>query len=89
MATDTEGVKYLADKGECHWLLDAIFSFHRTDPFQVWTLEVNEDRSAVLTMREDSGEPIRVKQEIPFTDFPMPKISLWLINGVLILPSEY
>jgi hypothetical protein len=30
-----------------------------------------------------------VRQEIEYTDFPLPSIDLWLIDGVLLLPSEY
>ena len=85
----TDGVKYLWESAECYWLLIAISSHKRTEPFQVWTLTVNDDNSAVLTMKEDSGRPNIVTQEIPFTDFPLKEVELWLIDGVLILPSEY
>ena len=85
----TDGVKYLATNADAYWLLTAIASYQRKEPFQVWRLEVNEDKTAVLTMREDTGEPVLVEQEIKYTDFPLKEIKLWLINGVLILPSEY
>lgn len=88
----TDGVKYLAEKGEAYWLLDAIGSYQpkvRNIPFQLWTLKVKEDKSAVLEMREDSGQPVKIRQEIPFTDFPLEEIKLYLIDGILLLPSEY
>ena len=85
----TDGVQYLAEKAGAYWLIDAVFSHRRREPFQIWTLEKNEDNSAVLTMQEDRGEPIRVCQEIPFTDFPLDQIKLYLIDGVILLPSEY
>jgi len=84
----TDGVKILAEFAECHWLIDAIASYRRIEPFQVWELQVNK-KSAVLTMKEDSGLPVVVKQEIEYTDFPLDNMTLWLIEGVLILPSEY
>ena len=84
----TDGVKILAESADCYWLIDAIASYHRTEPFQVWKLKVNE-KSAVLTMKEDTDCPIIVKQEIEYTDFPLDNMTLWLIDGVLILPSEY
>ena len=28
-------------------------------------------------------------QAIPFTDFPLEEVSLWLVDGTLMLPSEY
>lgn len=90
----TDGVKYLAEKAKAYWLLDLIGSYQsgkkgRKEPFQIWTLEVNEDNSAVAYMKEDSNSPILVKQEIPLTDFPLKTIQLYLIDGVLLLPSEY
>lgn len=87
----TEGVQYVADEAKAYWLLDAIASFQpgqKEMPFQVWRLEVR-DKKAVLTMRQDEGMPIDFAQTIPYTDFPEGYIELWLIDGVLILPSEY
>ena len=59
------GVKFLADKAEAHWLIDAIASYFmggqmaypdsRLDTLQFWRLEVKEDRTARLTARADSG----------------------------------
>jgi len=88
----TDGVKYLAEKSDCFWLLDAIGSYQhkvRNVSFQLWTLRVNEDSSAILEMKEDTNEPVIVKQEIPYTDFPMKELKLYYIDGVLLLPSEY
>ena len=85
----TDGVQYLAEQAGAYWLIDAVFSYRRREPFQVWTLRKNDDNSAVLTMQEDSGEPVKVRQTIPFTDFPLDRIKLYLIDSVLLLPSEY
>ena len=91
MATD--GVQYLAYNAKAFWLIDAIASYQTKKiaavPFQIWELTINEDKTAVLTMKEDSDCPILVKQHIPYTDYPMPKIKLWLVDRVLMLPSEY
>ncbi len=84
----TDGVKYMAEKAGAYWLLDAIFSYRRKEPFQVWILKV-KDSQAVLTMQEDTDAPVLVKQEIKYTDFPMDEIKLYLIDGVLLLTSEY
>ena len=85
----TDGVQYLAEQAGAYWLIDAVFSYRRRESFQVWTLRKNDDNSAVLTMQEDSGEPAKVRQEIPYTDFPLDSIKLYLIDSVLLLPSEY
>ena len=87
----TDGVQYLAENAKAYWLLDAIFSYARKEPFQIWKLQLSPvgDKDAVLTMREDSDTPVIVEQLIEYTDFPIEHIELWLIDGVLILPSEY
>jgi len=84
-------------------LLDAIASYQRTEPFQVWILTVTEKdgrRSAILTMQEDSGTPNLVTQEFDYTDFPLENIMFYVEPGchgsehhytgcmVLMLPSE-
>jgi len=64
----------------------------RDDPMlqeiQFWRLTVNVDRSAVLSCERDQGD-IAVTQELEFTDFPLPSITLYVQQGTLLLPSEY
>lgn len=93
----TDGVHFLAERGEAYWLIDAIASW-QSDPrvnqdpmlqqIQFWKLIVNDDQSALLVCERDEGD-IAVRQEIPFTDFPLKCITLYLQQGVLLLPSEY
>jgi len=90
----TDGVKLLADMAECYWLLDVIGSYQHpeeknglSNDFQVWTLEVREDESAIVKGFNDTD--LIIEQEIEWTTFPMEKIKLYLIGGVLLLPSEY
>ena len=93
----TEGVQYMAEKAGAYWLIDAIASYQpdkriKDNPdlvaFQVWKLEIKESK-AVLTMRGDSNLPSVIRQEIPYTDFPLPEITLYVCDGTLLLPSEY
>ena len=86
----TDGVKYLAENGGAYWLLDAIASWQKelnSSQIQFWMLIVNADNSAVLTCERDD-EPV-ITQQIPFTDFPLSEVTLWLCDGVLLLSSEY
>jgi hypothetical protein len=89
----TDGVKYLAEACEAFWLIDIVASY-QTDPkiknegFQVYKLKVNEDKSAVVEI-SDGNDNILATQEIEFTDFPLDEISLWCIDKICILPSEY
>lgn len=68
----TDGVKYVAEHGKAHWLIDAIASWQlspeiKNDPMlqkiQFWRLRVNNDYSAVLTCERDSGN-IAITQSI-------------------------
>ena len=58
-----------------------------------WKLAVNADGSAELTARADSPDEPFIREQIPFTDFPLDEVDVWAANGadkwVLMLPSEY
>ena len=89
----TEGVRYLANEAKCHWLIDLIGSFQiggriRFEDFQVYTVKVKDDMSANVTV-SDGDNNILAHQVIPYTDFPLDEITLWNVDGVLLLPSEY
>lgn len=64
-------------------------------PFQIWELKLlpknitNDRQPAVVTMKTDTNHPLLVQQEISHTDFPLDSIAVWLIDGVMLLPSEY
>ena len=91
----SEGVSYLAEQAQAHWLLDAIAS-HETankklmaakaadpdfDSLRFWTLEVNlKAQTAVLECRKDSGLPAVVTQKIPYTDYPLSEQKIYAGN---------
>ena len=98
----TDGINQLRQDADCFWLVDAIASHQREEEFQVWRLEVDkEKKTAVLTMKEDTGQPELVRQEIPYTDFPLESIEFYVaVDGygtaenwteclVLMLKNEY
>lgn len=101
--TYTDGVKYLAGEGGAYWLIDAIAS-HQTSPgmkrdprlrdFQLWHLHVSDSGKAHLRCQADIGKPDAISQWIPYTDFPLSYIRLYVEAGgpegkpVLMLPSE-
>lgn len=72
----------------------------RLRDFQLWFLHVGEahkfikptaGNKAVLTCWEDapkSGDKPVVRQNIPFTDFPLPEIKLYVRESILMLPDE-
>ncbi|QDR79607.1 DUF6876 family protein [Sporomusa termitida] len=88
----TDGVLVLTEAADCYWLLDVIGSYQNNTKldknFQVWTLNVNtENNSAVIRGYNDTT--LIVTQQIPCTDFPPEEVKLYLIDGVILLPSEY
>lgn len=96
----TEGMKAVAMAAGAYWLIDAIASYSRKEEFQIWTLTVTEKDTcvdmdseppyrAVLTMKEDTNEPLKVEQKIEFTDFPVGKWKFYVSDGCLMAPSEY
>jgi hypothetical protein len=98
--TYTDGIRFLSNQAQCHWLIDAIVSHHptvkqtpRLNEFGFWELTIAEDNSATLAFYGDSGEPPAIEQRIPFTDFAnhceINPLKLYQQNGTLFLPSEY
>lgn len=93
----TDGVKYLAEAVGAFWLIDAIASHQgradlRAERLQLWRLEVADGRARLTCSRDiENGRPVDVyvTQDIEFTDFPLPAVTLYVTDGVLLLPSEY
>lgn len=110
----TDGVKYLADSADSHWLIQDISLAHihlqqfkeRKMGITFWKLKKHEDDSATLSCGDDEvdgkfvtfdepgvPEPYSVRpvytEDIPWTTFPLDEISIWMENGILILPSEH
>lgn len=93
----TDGAKYLADRAGAYWLMDVVASWQLAkkvacEPFQSWNIEVKDNNKATIKADDGNGNEI-ARQEIPFTDFPLRSIRLYLVNDgryrVLMLPSEY
>ena len=89
---NTDGVQFVAEKYGAFWLIDILNSYNPVkgegmDEFQLWELVVKDD-SAVITCRADTDEPAIITQIIPYTDFPE-SITLYVENGVILLPSEH
>jgi hypothetical protein len=76
----TDGVNQLRDDADCHWLIDAIASYRRTEEFQLWTLKV-DNGSGVLTMHEGNGKKAVVTQEFDYTNFPLKEVEFYVEPG--------
>jgi hypothetical protein len=93
----TEGCEFL-NANHASWLVDAVISHVTHTPkvsredFVVATLKVNlENKSAVLIF-DDGNDNVLAKQEIEYTDFPLPEIVFYVENNgegkTMMLTSE-
>ena len=82
----TDGTKYLAEEAECFWMMDAIAShlseIGTDDWFVQVRMTVNDNRATMIY--EDGNGNEHARQEIPFTDFPMPSVNWGQIPIVLM-----
>ncbi len=99
VAFRSEGVLY-AGEHACNgalWLIHDIAirqeeARERCPEFQFWTLTVETRgamRGAVLTCRADSDREPAITERYAWTDFPLAKLTLYVVDNVLLLPGEY
>jgi len=90
----TDGAKKIADTAGAYWLLDEIAIIQpynkllAAEGFQLWKLSVRPDQTATLLCEDGNGKKLFTK-EIEYTDFPLDEITLYFVNNVIHLPSEY
>ncbi len=89
----TDGVKDLAYTCGAYWLIDLIASHQlskkvQAEAFQVWKLEQVTADGYIATCEDGNSNKV-ASQTIPFSDFPYQQATLWLTEGVLMLPREY
>lgn len=90
----TDGVQYLARTAQAYWLIDLVASYQtypqvQAEEFQTWKLKVDLENARAVATCDDGNDNVLITQHIPFTDFPLAEITLYLTSGVLLLPSEY
>lgn len=88
----TDGAHYLRERLNCYWLIDIVESYQpqlRDKRFQLWSIQVHKDKSALVEMREDSGLEPLVKQALQYTDFKLKQYEFFCIDRVVLLKSEY
>ena len=91
----TDGVKYFADTCECYWLLDEIcyglYKLHQQLGALFIDIKAKKSHSIHITVREDKDMPIIFEKNIRDICklIPIGNYRMWLMNNVLLLPSEY
>lgn len=90
----TEGVKYLATTAGAYWLLDIIgteyFPKQKSKEFDYFvSIKFEVEGSLGVITVGDGNNNVYLRRVIEFTDFPEGAWDFWLIDSVLLLPSEY
>jgi hypothetical protein len=91
----TDGTKYLAEKGECFWMMDAVASHLSEIGTEDWfvLIRVQVSRGRAIMIYEDRNGGEHARQAIPYTDFPLSEITLYACwddeHWVIMLPGEY
>ncbi|EKD42200.1 MAG: hypothetical protein ACD_73C00271G0001 [uncultured bacterium] len=91
----TDGTYYLAEAAKCFWFIDVIWSYVGRwldkEDFITCKLTVNDSIGKVVF--DDGNKNVLASQTIPYTDFPLDKIQLYIVRQdnqfVVMLPSEY
>lgn len=93
----TDGARAFAEQAGAFWFLDIVASYQhirefRKQPFQTWRLLKLGASQATVTCEDGMGR-LLCSQDIPYTDFPLHVIDLFLVDDgshrVLMLTSEY
>ena len=86
----TDSVKDFAEEHGSYWTLDVAGSYLpvlRKHSFLIVFFDVS-DNHCTFSAQEDSDLPNVVTQYIPFTDMGV-SLKLFLVDGVLMFPSDY
>src|ERR1035438_8535487 len=89
----TDGCQFVREfaAGGAYWLYDLILSYQmdlKTFEFQVWKLTKQENESWLIQCTNGNSK-VLAEQMIPYSDFPIDSIEIWLIDGIALLPTEY
>jgi len=95
----TDGAKWLAESAGCYWLYDIAWSVAqkpklRREPFWTLTLTTGIEAHKGKVKITDGNDRVLYVQSIPYTDFPLPTITLFieadgLGSRVILLPGEH
>ena len=89
----TEGIKHMADTRDAYWLIQLTYvrakniKTLKDEPFITIELSVADDTAEIVFT--DGNDNILYAEDIAYTDYPDDGVCMWLVDGILLLPSEY
>jgi len=87
--TYTDGVRYFAQNAGAYWFLDIVGTEVMPQGHEFAAVKlVSKDGKATIVVEDGNGNTSWEKK-IDFTDCPEGVWSFYLIDAVLLLPSEY
>ena len=91
----TDGTYYMCEQAGAYWLITVFASYlHELKPEEWFTvLKLDVTGSSAKVTISDGNDNVLATQEIEYTDFPLPNLTLYGCwdseHWVLMLPSEY
>lgn len=91
----TEGVKALAELGECFWLLNdiaiAAHSLQKKNAakHEFLVFDLKRAKQNTFIIRASIDEEVVYSNIVGFSDFPFDLATIWVEGCVLLLPSEH
>ncbi|TQO39712.1 hypothetical protein GQ41_4401 [Arenibacter algicola] len=95
----TEGIRYLAQAGECFWLVTdtSVIAKSLMDKSRFITIDFrkfNKEEKDIMGYAakidySDGNGHIFETQKYHLTDFPLDELRLFFVEDTLMLPSEY
>jgi hypothetical protein len=56
---------------------------------QVWTIKREIDKTNAVITCEDGDKNVIITQDIPYTDFLLTSLTVWVVENVVMLSTEY
>ncbi|MFB9053117.1 DUF6876 family protein [Formosa undariae] len=95
----TEGIQYLAEHGQCHWLITDASIIGKQLMKKAYFITIDFKRLSEADQKQkgyeaeiiytDGNDTVLDMQTYRITDFPLQKIRLYFIDNMLMLPGEY
>ena len=85
----TDGCAYLRETAQCYWLFDLIAQQLPSKTDFIVKLKQHKEGHWIFSCQCFISTEVFYTQKIPYSDFPLPEIIIWIENNIALLPSEH